>query len=104
MNRYTKNLKDFLSQQTPNYGYADAESLMELLYYSYTSDNPVDNSVIRYQFKQLDDILNHLSLDENNAIFRLAGELCIAHERQAFLDGIHVGLRLFSELNDLQDI
>ncbi len=101
MNRYIKNLKSFLAEQTPNYLYDDANSLLEMLYYCYTTSNPVNNAVIQYQFKELNDVLCHLSLTEINAVFSLTCDLCVSHERQAFLDGVHVGIRLFSELNEL---
>lgn len=100
MNRYIENLKSFLAEQT-NYIYDDANSLLEMLYYYYTASNPVDNAVIRCQFKELNDVLRHLSLTEIDAVFSLAGDLCVTHERKAFLDGIHVGMQLFSELNEL---
>lgn len=99
MNRYIENLKAYLAEQSPNYGYDDANSILEMLYYYYTVANPVDNTVILCQFKELNSILRHLPYSENEAIFSLTGNLCAAHERQAFLDGIHVGIRLFSELN-----
>lgn len=101
MNRYIENLKNFLAEQIPNYSYADANSILELLYHCYMESNPVDNVVIRYQFKELDSILSHLSLKENDRVFYLVSNLCITHERQAFIDGVHVGMQLFSELDDL---
>lgn len=101
MNRYIENLKSFLAEQTPNYIYDDANSILELLCYCYMDSNPVDSAVIRYQFMEMDSILNRLSLAENDAIFSLVCNLCIAHERQAFRDGIQVGMQLFSELNEL---
>lgn len=103
MNRYIENLKAHLAAQSPSYGYDDANSILEMLYYYYTVANPVDNAVIRCQFKQLNDILCRLPLSENEAIFSLTGDLCSAYERQAFLDGIHVGMQLFSELGKLPD-
>ena len=45
MNRYIENLKSFLAEQTSNYTYDDAGSLLEMLYYYYTASNPVDNAV-----------------------------------------------------------
>lgn len=100
MNRYIENLKSFLAQRSPDYGYEDANSLLEMLYYYYTANNPVDNAQIRCQFRDLDEILSKLTLAENDKVFLLASQLCIAHERQAFLEGIHVGLRLFQELSE----
>ena len=100
MNRYIQNLKSFLAEQAPCFGFDDANSILEMLYYYYRNDNPVDSATIRCQFKELQDILCRLSFKENDAVFALTVDLCVAHERQAFLDGIHVGLRLFEELNE----
>ena len=69
MNRYVKSLKAFLAEQTPCYGYDDANSLLEMLCYYYTSDNPVDNGLICCQFKELDNILSKLSLADNDKVF-----------------------------------
>ena len=98
MNRYIENLKSFLKDQTPNYGYDDTNSLLEMIYYFYTVNNPIDNGRIRCQFWELDQILSKLTLDENNKMFMLVSQLCTDYERQAFLEGIHVGLRLFQEI------
>lgn len=103
MNRYIESLKSFLTQQSPGFGYDDANSILEMLYYYYTVANPVDNALIRCQFKELDGILSRLSVAENDEVFSLTSALCMAHERQAFLEGIHVGMRLFSELEGLPE-
>ncbi len=103
MNCYIESLKSFLAEQTPCFGYDDANSILEMLYYYYTTANPVDSAVIRCQFKELNDILCRLTLKENDKVFSLACNLCVAYERQAFLEGIHVGMRLFTELSGLQD-
>ena len=100
MNYYIKKLNQFLEQQVPDYGYDDAKSLLEMLYYYYTQANPIDTAVIRCQFKELDDILGKLSFEENNAVFCLTCGVCAEHEKKAFLEGIQVGLRLFVELNE----
>ena len=101
MNRYIKNLKSFLAEQSPHFHFDDANSILEMLYYYYSADNPVDSAVIRCQFKELNDILSQLSLKENDAVFASVCSLCVAHERHAFLDGIHIGMRLFQELRNL---
>ena len=73
-----------------------------MLCYYYMQDNPVDNGIIRCQFEELDAILSKLSLSDNNAVFHLTGTLCASYEKQAFLDGIAVGLQLYTELNNIQ--
>ena len=98
MNRYIEKLNLFLAEQTPCFGYDDANSILEMLYYFYTDSNPVDNAVIRCQFKDLDNVLSNLSWADCEQVFSLSVDLCISHARQAFLEGVHVGMRLYTEL------
>ncbi len=100
MNRYIEKLKAFLSEQPLRCGDTDAKSILEMLYYYYSEDNPIDSAVIRCRFNELDHILYHLSLSDNNAVFYLTCKLCSAYEQQAFLEGIQVGMRLFRELGE----
>lgn len=102
MNRYIENLKAFLAKQAPNFGYDDASSILEMLYYYYTLANPVDNAVIRCQLKELDDVLRKLPQEDMDAVFDLSSGLCAACERQAFIDGIQVGIRLYTELAEVK--
>lgn len=100
MNRYIKNLKAFLADQSANFPFDDANSVLEVLCYYYCSTNSVDNAVIRCQFKELNDILCKLTLAENDAVFAITGDLCTSHMRNAFLDGVHAGMCLYQELDD----
>ena len=98
-----ENLKNFLSKQTPSFGYTDADSLIELLYYYYTQDNPVDGVMIRCHLEELSHYLEPLPYADHEAVFTTAIMLCAAHEKQGFLEGMKVGMRLFSELNEIKE-
>ena len=98
MNRYIQNLKSFLDTQAPCFRYDDANSILEILCYYYTEANPVDNAVIRCQFKDLNNVLSKLTPTDNERLFSRAVDLCISHARQAFIKGVVVGMRLFTEL------
>ena len=100
MNHYIENLISFLAEQTPNFRFGDANSILEILCYYYTEANPVDNAVIRCQFKNLDNVLSKHSLEDNEEVFSTVVDLCISHARQAFAEGIVVGMRLFTELQN----
>lgn len=99
MNQYIQYLKEYLTNKQPNYGYSDAESLLDMLYYAYTADNPVYNEAIKSRFAHLDRILSQLTLDDNNEVFLLTTELCAEHAKLAFHSGVHTGARLFIELS-----
>ena len=49
-------------------------------------------------FKELEEFLHTLPLDDNNAVFNLCCRLCSAYERKAFRDGILYGAHLISEI------
>ena len=98
MNRYIKNLKSFLSEQPPNFGYADANSILDMLFYYYIDANQIDNAVIRCQFRDLDITLSDLSWENNEKVFSLAVDLCISHAKKAFTEGVLIGMQLFTEL------
>lgn len=98
MNRYIEKLKSFLAEQSPNFGYDDASSILEMLYYYYTEENSPDSAVIRCQFQALDSVLSKLSWAESERVFSLAVELCVSHARLAFTEGVQIGMRLFTEL------
>ena len=45
-----------------------------------------------------DTLLEHLPLDDNNAVFNLCCRICIAYEHKAFIDGLRYGAQLMTEL------
>ena len=53
---------------------------------------------IIYGFKELEEYLCTLPLDNNNAVFNLCCRLCSAYEHKAFLDGLQYGSHLIQEL------
>lgn len=99
MNRYIQALRSYLKKQSPCFDYDDANSLLEMLYYFYTSANPIENDKIRNQFEKMDTILSQLTLADNDTVFLLTVNLCSDYQKQAFLEGVHVGMRLFTELD-----
>ena len=58
-----------------------------------------DPAEIRNGFKELDDLMGDLSLDDNNAVWNLCCQLCTAYEHKAFLDGFQYGAHLMLELH-----
>lgn len=99
MNPNIENLKSYLETRPVKSEYEDVDSLLELLYYYYTEENPIENAVIRYQFMEQDKVLNRLTVEENDLFFRITCDLCTEHARRAFVEGLRVGGRLFAELS-----
>lgn len=78
--------------------YGDAEIILDVLYWNYAENNPIDNPKIRNGFDDLRSKFPHLSMQEFDPVFNTVSELCLEHERGAFMDGIRLGAMLMEEL------
>ena len=63
-----------------------------------TESHESDPPEIGEGFKELEEYLCNLPLEDNNAVFNLCCRLCSAYERKAFIDGVQYGARLMLEL------
>lgn len=97
MEKYIKALQDYCKQIPLNHGGAD--SVMALLYWQYAESNPIDNERIRNGFAKLRGKYSYLSLQEFDPVFTTVSELCVEHERLAFLEGLRLGVTLMMEIS-----
>lgn len=93
-------LKRCAESHTFDSGDPDCKTVLDQLYRAYAESHENDPPGIRDGFKELDALLGHLPLDDNNAVFNLCCRLCRAYEQKAFLDGIHYGAQLMMELKE----
>ena len=77
---------------------SDCETVLDQLYQAYAESHESDPAEIGDGFKELEEFLHTLPLEDNNAVFNLCCHLCSAYERKAFLDGLQYGANLISEL------
>ena len=99
MDKITKRLKDYIDTHTIDLGNRDCETVLDQLYQAYQESHESDPPEIRDNFKELDELLGALPLDDNNAVFNLCCSLCTAYERKAFVAGLQYGAHLMAELN-----
>ena len=81
-----------------NSGDSDCETVLDQLYQAYVESHESDPAEIGDGFKELEEFLHTLPLEDNNAVFNLCCRLCSAYERKAFLDGVQYGAHLVSGL------
>ena len=98
MDNIAKRLKAYVDKHPFDSGDSDCETVLDQLYQAYAESNESDPPEIRNGFKELDDLLGSLSLDDNNAVWNLCCQLCSAYEHKAFLDGLRYGACLMQEL------
>ena len=98
MNEIVKRLNAYITAHPFDPGDNDCETVLDQLYQAYAESHESDPPEIRDGFKELDDLLGDLSLDDNNAVWNLCCQLCTAYERKAFVDGLKYGSHLMMEL------
>ena len=98
LQEFISHLQSYTALKPPDLGDSDCETVLDQLYQAYTETHESDPSEIRDGFKDLDTLLEHLPLEDNNAVWNLCCQLCTAYERKAFLDGLQYGAQLIFEL------
>lgn len=98
MKEITHRLNAYIQKHPFDSGDSDCETVLDQLYQAYAESHESDPAEIGDGFKELEEYLHTLPLDDNNAVFNLCCRLCSAYERKAFLDGLQYGAHLISEL------
>ena len=91
-------LKTYIDAHPFDPGDSDCETVLDQLYQAYAESHESDPTEISDGFKELEEFLCTLPLEDNNAVFNLCCRRCIAYERKAFLDGLLYGSYLMKEL------
>ena len=98
MDKLAERLKAYIESHPIDLGDSDCKTVLDQLYQAYAESHESDPPEIRNGFKDLEQFLEGLSLDDNNAVWNLCCQLCTAYEYKAFLDGIRYGAYLMREL------
>ena len=98
MHPYIERLQEELKKNPPNYGYQQANSILEMLYMWYVEWNPINSAQIRQDFFMLEDWFFSGTDQNPDHVLDVVTHLCQQHEQLAFLEGLRVGVRLAREL------
>ena len=91
-------LRRCLGNQPFDTGDPDYKTVLDQLYRAYAESHEDDPPGIREGFKELDAYLETLPLEDINAVWNLCVRICVAYEHKAFIDGLHYGTQLMTEL------
>ena len=94
MDKIAKRLASYMDKHPFDVGDSDCKSVLDQLYQAYAESHESDPPEISEGFKELEEHLCSLPLEDNNAVFTLCCRLCIAYERKAFVDGLQYGAHL----------
>ena len=100
MEEYIRVLGNYVASHKLNLG--DGESVLSLLYEAYGDITPMYNDQIKTDFAELYQALNGMPLREMDGIINPVCALCRDHERNGFMHGIQVGVRLAQEIQNVE--
>ena len=100
MQSFLELLKRCAENDTFDSGDPDCQTVLDQLYRAYAESHEDDPQVIQDGFAELESFLEHLPLDDNNAVWNLCCRICVAYEHKAFIDGFHYGTQLMKELTN----
>ena len=98
MDKIAKRLKAYIDTHLFDPGDSDCETVLNQLYQAYAESHESDPAEISDGFKELEEFLCNLPLEDNNAVFNLCCRLCSAYEQKAFMDGLQYGAHLMAEI------
>ena len=98
MNESANRLNAYIQSHPFDAGDSGCETVLDQLYQAYAESHESDPAEISDGFKELEESLCSLPLEDNNAVFNLCCRLCVAYEHKAFLHGLHYGAELMLEL------
>ena len=98
MNEIAQLLDTYIQAHPFDSGDSDCETVLDQLYQAYAESHETDPVEIGDGFKELEEFLHTLPLEDNNAVFNLCCRLCSAYERKAFLDGLQYGAHLIQQI------
>ncbi len=94
----TLQLKDIFSQIGAEWSPRNKETVCEALWQYYSECNPAQDARVIQTESALEPFFQRLSLEEENGLFGLIFDLCLAYQRAAFLDGLRFAFRMHDEL------
>lgn len=99
MDKIAEWLKAYIETHPIDLGDCDCETVLDQLYQAYAESHEADPPEIGEGFKELEEFLCVLPLEDNNAVFNLCCRLCSAYERKAFIYGVQYGAYLIQALS-----
>lgn len=98
MNDVARRLDAYIQAHPFDPGDSDCKTVLDQLYQAYAESHESDPAEISDGFKELEEFLCNLPLEDNNAVFNLCCRLCSAYEHKAFMDGLQYGAHLMKDL------
>ena len=100
MKRYSKIFKAALAEHPPDYEDGNAGTILEMLYCHYNEFRRMDTAEIKENLEELYRQMNGMPLREMDGIIDTVCALCRDYEKNGFIEGAKIGIRLAFDLTE----
>lgn len=96
--KYLRKLSAYVAEHPPDFHAEDANSILDALFWAYSETACADNQAVQQYNENLNRLLNGLPAERVNTIIDTVNDLCWEHDRQGFINGFKIGMRLEQEI------
>ena len=96
---YIRKLSAYVAERPPDFHAEDADSILDTLFLAYSETACADSQAVRQSNENLNRLLQDLPAEHANTIIDTVNDLCWEHERQGFINGFRIGMRMEQEIS-----
>ena len=98
MEEFLRKLSAYVAEHPPNFHAEDADTILDALFWAYSETACADSQAVLQYNENLNRLLNGLPAERANTIVDTVNDLCWEHDRQGFINGFRIGMRLEQEI------
>lgn len=99
MEEFLQNLSAYIAEHPQDIHLEDADSILDALFWSYSETARADSRAVQQYNENLNHLLQGLPAERVNTIIDTVNDLCWEHDRQGFINGFKLGMRLEQEIS-----
>ena len=98
MEEFLRKLSAYIAKHPPVLHSGDADTILDVLFWAYSESAGADSKAVLQYNENLNCLLNGLPAERVNTIIDTVNDLCWEHDRQGFINGFRIGMRLEQEI------
>ena len=99
MEEYLRKLSAYVVEHPPDIHSDDAHTILDALFWAYCESAGADDKNVQQGYDTLQQQLQCLPAPDADTIINTVNDLCWEHDRQGFINGFKMGMRLEQELS-----
>ena len=99
MEELLRKLSAYIAEHPPVLHSEDADTILDVLFWAYSETSCADGQAVLQYNENLNRLLNGLPTERVNTIIDTVNDLCWEYDRQGFIYGFKLGMRLEQEIS-----